>query len=329
MANFISSFNLGGVPTPTFGSSIANFGGVGAPQGQQGLIGLLQALLGAITQLGQGWNSFGGGGYNPQQFGGNQPFAPYNPQQSFGGYNPNDSFSVAGAYGSGQATPGAYTGGTGGGSYGGTIGAGTTASPDLYTQLPPSRDSQDFASYLQAQLAGGTLSGGTSISQADAIQGSRFARVQSPQLWHADVARNYAYQFAAFAGGYDPLSVGGLQGGVNAFHQMNPESRLFMQVASVFKGNNFNGPGFYDNAGLKNLLIQKGAGDLASLGGVGQTDVQTIGAVAKAIDRGQLSLQDIINSGTISDLNRYATVIDYVQTGRFALDLNAYDNVAL
>ncbi|MGE0494094.1 MAG: hypothetical protein AB7S38_33095 [Vulcanimicrobiota bacterium] len=260
---------------------------------------MLQALLGALTQLNGGWNNLAGP-QQPQP----QPTTPIN-------------------YG-GPTTPTPTTGG----GYGG-VATGTTASPEMFGTLRPPSDPNDFASYLQAQLAGGTLQGNTGIAQADAIPGTRFARVQSPQLWHADVARNYAYQFAAFASGNDALSVGGLQAGVEAFHQMKPEARLFMQVASVFKGNSLNGPGFYDNPGLKNLLLSKGVSDLAGLDGVGQTDVQTIGAVAKAIDRGQLNLNDIINSGTIDNLDRYFQVIDYVQTGRFSLDVAAYDTTPI
>ena len=81
---------------------------------------------------------------------------------------------------------------------------------------------------------------------------------------------------------------------------MKPEAQLFMQVASVFKGDLLNGPGFYDNAGLKDLLLQKGLGQFVNDPQVGKTDVQTIGAITAAINSGQLSLNDVINSGTIS-----------------------------
>ncbi len=308
---------------PTFGqnfSSIPQTTLSAQPQIQpQQFMGLLQAIFGALTQLSQAWGGFGGQQQQPGQ---------YNP--GLGQQYMNQAYQ----YGAGTATPSGYvpntgTGGTTGtgGGYGGT-GTGTV-NPANYSSLPPSPDPQDFASYLQAQLAGGTLSGGTSISQADAIPGSRFALVQSPQLWHANVARNYAYQFAAFASGNDALTPQGMQAGAQAFHQMSPESRLFMQVASVFKGNMMGGPGFYDNAGLQKLLQSKGINDLSGLGGVGQTDVQTIGAVAQAINRGQLSLNDVINSGTISDMDRYFQVINYVQNGQFALDTQAYDQVRI
>ena len=167
----------------------------------------------------------------------------------------------------------------------------------------------------------------TAVNQSDGIPGTRFATVAPSQLWNANVGRLYAYQFAAQATGSDPLSAQGLQAGAQAMQQMTPDAQLFMQVASVFKGNLDGGPGNYDNAGLKQLLINAGAGDLTTTSGVGETDVQTIGAVAAAINRGQLSLQSVIDSGTIDNLDRYGQIINYVQSGHFQTDLNLYDTI--
>lgn len=197
-------------------------------------------------------------------------------------------------------------------------------SPGQSLSLPTDR--QDFASYLQAQRIGGTLQGKTGIAQKDAIPGSRFGRLQDPHLWDVGVARNYAFQFAAYASDNDALTPQGLQAGAQAFQNMTPDAKLFMQVASVFKGDINGGPGFYDNPGLKRLLESKGQFDLASPAGVGETDVQTIGAITKAINRGVLSLNDIINSGTIDNMPRYREIIDYVTSGGFQNDVNRYDN---
>ncbi|MEW6282444.1 MAG: hypothetical protein AB1758_27800, partial [Candidatus Eremiobacterota bacterium] len=193
--------------------------------------------------------------------------------------------------------------------------------------LPPPRasDPLEFASYLQAQRAGGALQGQTGVAQRDAIPGTRFGTVQDSKLWQVGLARNYAMQFAAFASGNDPLSPQGMAAGQQAFSQMKPEAQLFMQVASVFKGNLFGGPGNYNNPGLGQLLRNTGNGDLAGLGGVGQTDVQTIGAVAAAINRGTLRLQDVIQSGTIDNLPRYFEIINYVQNNGFFGDLARYE----
>ena len=104
--------------------------------------------------------------------------------------------------------------------------------------------------------------------------------------------------------GQDPLSPNGLQFAAQNFDKMSPDAKLFTQVASVFKGNLIGGPGNYDNAGLKNLLLQRGLGNFANAPGVGQTDVQTIGAITQALNSGQLSLQDVIASGTIDNMDR-------------------------
>lgn len=147
-------------------------------------------------------------------------------------------------------------------------------------------------------------------------------------MWQASVARNYAYQFAAYANGHDALTPQGVAQGAQAFEKMSPDAQLFMQVASVFKGNLLGGPGFYNNPGLKELLLSRGLGDLANKPGVGETDVQSIGAVAAAISRGSLSLNEVINSGTIDNLGRYSQVIGYVRQGQFANDLRRYDTAA-
>ena len=187
-------------------------------------------------------------------------------------------------------------------------------------------DGQDFASYLQAQRIGGSLQGKTTLSQADAIPGSRFGRLEDPHLWDVGVARNYAFQFAAYASDKDPLSAQGVYSGAQAFQQMTPDAKLFMQVASVFKGDINGGPGFYDNPGLKRLLESRGQFDLLGDPQVGQTDVQTIGAITKAINRGALSLNDIVNSGTIDNMPRYREIINYVSSGAFQQDVHRYDS---
>ena len=186
-------------------------------------------------------------------------------------------------------------------------------------------DPQDFASYLQAQRLGGSLEGKTGIAQRDAIPGTRFGRLQDPHLWDVGVARNYVFQFAAYASDNNALTPQGMQAGAQAFQNMTPDAKLFMQVASVFKGDINGGPGFYDNPGLANLLRSKGQGDLLGPG-VGETDVQTIGAVTKAINRGALSLNDVIQSGTIDNMPRYQQIIQYVSSGGFANDVFRYDS---
>lgn len=285
-----------GLAASPFTSATPTFAPAGGPAM---IMQMLQQLMGALSQLSQNWGGLLGGEANPY----GTAFNPYGAE--------------ANPYGAASNPYGVVATSTG---YGGAISSGGVA-------VPFPVDGGDFNSYLTAQLAGGALQGQTTVRQSDGVPGTRFASVQDPTLWHANVGRQYAYQFAAFASGNDPLSAQGLVAGAQAMNQMSPDAQLFTQVASVFKGNLFQGPGFYDNAGLKNLLQQRGLTDLASLDGVGQTDVQTIGAVTAALNRGQLTLQDILQSGTIDNLDRYGQVIQYIQSGQFAQNLQAYDSV--
>lgn len=293
--SYIPSANYGGLQPPINNPYGGSFGSVAAPGMNQ--LSMMFSLMQGIMQLAQGWGGFGGGQFGAAPVDYASMHFP-NLQNYNQGTNPT---------------------GYGGGGGGGTGGA----------ALPQPRDPQEFNSYIQAQIAGGALQGKTGVAQSDAIPGSRFGQVQDSTMWQASLARNYAYQFAAQAVGANPLSAQGLQQGMQAFGQMKPEAKLFMQVASVFKGDLLGGPGFYDNPGLKNLLQSKGLGQFINDPQVGKTDVQTIGAITAAINSGQLSLNEVINSGTISDLNRYQNVINYVSNGGFANDLNNYDTVPI
>ncbi len=193
----------------------------------------------------------------------------------------------------------------------------------LFMRVPADR--AEFGSYNAAQIAGGALTGSTSIFQKDATPGTRYAQVQDPTMFHAATARMYAYQFAAYAEGYNPLTPDGMADGAKAFETMAPDARVFTQVASIYKGNLLNGPDNYDNPKLKELLVSKGLTELANQPGVGETDVQTVGAVTAALNTGKVTLNDVIASGSIEDMPRYREVIDYVVGGQFNQDLGRYD----
>lgn len=268
---------------------------------------VLQQLLQGLSQLAGAWSGMLSGSPNGSPFA-SQP-APF-------GNFPVQSQPTTGFYGGGTTQP------TQGGGYNGTSGLlGSVGAP------PRPSDPNEFASYLQAQRIGGTLEGKTGIAQKDAIPGTRFGQVANSEAWQASLARNYAYQFAAYATGADALTPAGMAKGQDAFNNMSNDARLFMQVAAVFKGNMLNGPGFYNNPGLKQLLLSHNLGDLANQPGVGETDVQSIGAITKALNSGQLTLDQVISSGTIDNLDRYHQVINYVQSGNFNNALNFYDNV--
>ncbi len=290
--------------TPFRGGFLPTQGGIASSAGVGGVnyVSLLRQILQAFSQLGQGWNGYAGG------------------RAPTPGYANGAGALSPGLYGSG-ARPAGFTG------YGAVN---NIPSSNPYNTIPNGSmpgptDPGEFASYLQAQRIGGTLEGKTGIAQNDAIPGTRFGREADPTLWHAAVARDYAAQFSAYAIGADPLTAQGLQAGQNAFPQMSPDAQLFMQVASVFKGNLFNGPGNYDNPGLGRLLQNTGNADLINNPQVGKTDVQTIGAITQALNRGSLTLNQVINSGTIDNLNRYQTIIGYVQGGGFAGDIARYE----
>jgi len=319
---YTGGFNTG-FPTQ-FGTGVAATSNAFSQQlvglgGPAGLVQVLQQLIQSLSQLSQGWS--GVLGSQPQQ----NPYASqYSAPATSSGDPYGNNYSIPNYLPTGAYTPTTTTATTsGGGLYGSATSTGTSSLP----AMPFPSDGNDYASYLQAQVAGGALNGQTTVNQSDGIPGTRFATVAPSQLWNANVGRLYAYQFAAQATGSDPLSAQGLQAGAQAMQQMSPDAQLFAQVASVFKGNLDGGPGNYDNAGLKQLLIDRGAGDLTGAAGVGETDVQTIGAVTAAINRGQLSLQDVIASGTIDNLDRYGQIISYVQSGHFQTDLNLYDTI--
>ncbi len=336
MAFINSGFNsfspFQGVPVGSLNQGLGGFGGLqglgglqgglGGLQGlggQQGLQQLLMQVLGGLAQLMGGWGQFAGG-QPQQQFGGfglpQQQFAFPQQQQSFSPYG----YTAQPGYGYSTVSTS-----TGYGPSPGTTGVG----------MKPPTDPNELASYLQAQLAGGALQGNTTVRQSDAIAGTRFGQVADSTQWHSSVARAYAYQFAGQAleyqtggtGQYNPLSAPGLAKAANQFDNLNPDAKLFTQVASVFKGNLLNGPGNYDNGILKQLLQSKGLTNLANQPQVGLTDVQTIGAVTNALQNGQLSLQEVINSGAISqqDMPRYLSIINYVQNGQFNQDLTNFD----
>lgn len=205
---------------------------------------------------------------------------------------------------------------------------------DLYSgswnfQLVKPTDPGEFQSYLQAQVAGGALEGKTSIFQKDALPNTRLAQVVESRLWDSALSRNYACQLAAQALGYDPLEPEGIRRAAEDYPALNAEAQLFLQVAAVFKGDLLGGPGKYDNEGLKKLLLSKGLEDLANSPEVGKTDVHTLGAVARAMNSGQLTILDILNSGTFEDVRRYDQVVEYVYSGKFRDSVTEYEAVTI
>jgi hypothetical protein len=190
--------------------------------------------------------------------------------------------------------------------------------------LPVPADRSEFASYVSAATRQGKGQNGN-IAQKDALAGTRFAQVVDSKLFDAALARGYAYQFASAAKGFSTSTPNGLADGANAFYRMSPDAQAFMQVASIYKGDLEGGAKNYDNGKLKGLLARAGY-DGANRPGVGKTDIETLGAVADALDKGVISLNDVMQSGAIKDMGKYRKVIDYVQSGKFAQTLAQYDS---
>lgn len=187
-------------------------------------------------------------------------------------------------------------------------------------------DPQEFASYLQAQIAGGALQGSTTVFQSDAIPGTRFAVVVDATRWNAALARDYACQIAAQALGQDPLTPEGITAGAQAYTTMTLEAQLFFQIAAVFKGNLLNGPDNYDNPALRQLLVERGLSQFITDNRVGVTDVPTLGAIGAAMNAGRLTIFDVLDSGAFENPERYDEIIDFVLSGQFRDIVNAYES---
>ncbi|MEB3300150.1 MAG: hypothetical protein VKO21_11780 [Candidatus Sericytochromatia bacterium] len=196
-------------------------------------------------------------------------------------------------------------------------------------------DPKEFQSYLAGSTNGGGNNQNGGFAQNATVAGTRLSQINNEPQMDAAVARMYAFQFAAQANGKTPNSVDGMVAGANAYAKMQPAAQMFMQVAALYKGQidfqangkvvSGNAGGNYNNAKLAALLRSKGIG---TAGGVGNNDVETLGAVAKALNNGQITLSDIINSGAINDQARYNRIIDFVESGTYAMTLADYDRSA-
>ena len=103
-------------------------------------------------------------------------------------------------------------------------------------------------------------------------------------------------------------------------------------MASSFK----NSGGNYNNANLKKVLEATGNEDIASGGGVGDKDVQTLGAITAAIKRGTLDLGDIFgadgkdklgaNSINAGDKVKYDAAIEAVLSGNLGANIAGVNN---
>ncbi len=200
-------------------------------------------------------------------------------------------------------------------------------SPHGQTMRIP-QDKAEFASYLSAATNNFNNGQGGGINQNNAIAGTRFASVADQKQFDAAAARMYVFQFAASANKLAANTIDGMAQGAQEFYEMSPAAQMFMQVAAVYKGNLVANASNYNNNTLRALLQRKGF-SLAGRDNVGNNDVETLGAVAAALDAGVITLDDVINSGAIGNRANYAKAIDAIESGSFALKLAQYDSAAI
>ncbi len=203
----------------------------------------------------------------------------------------------------------------------------------------------DIVNYLLATTKGGTDFHSEFVEGRYATPGSRFATA-GPREFDAATAAVYVGQFKAFALGLDAVNGPGKnpnQLADNISRAMNtqftPEAEILAKVAAVYRGELTGVVGKYDNAALKNLLIQWGRSDLANAPGAGVFDVQSIGGVIKALNEEpnpqirQAWLQQIFDfqnnspnspSGAVPNVASYQRAIQIVQGGEFDQLLRNY-----
>ncbi|HVE81194.1 MAG TPA: hypothetical protein VND93_00030 [Myxococcales bacterium] len=241
-------------------------------------------------------------------------------------------YAVAGGYGAtaGGANAAAGTGSGGYGGYGATAGGGLGGVGGLggpaqaRSLMPMPTDPREFASYIQGATNGDGKQDGN-VKQNRSIAGSRFGQIADGNQFKAAVARDYAVQFAAVGNGYNGRSAQGLAQGARAFGAMSKDAQTFMMVAADYKGQGKN----YDNGKLQDLLKKHGLAS-ANKPGVGKTDIETLGAVAKAVSDGKISLKEITGTkGVIKDEGAYQKSIQKVTSGQFAREVQGYETGAM
>lgn len=164
--------------------------------------------------------------------------------------------------------------------------------PKLDTYPIPPLEREDILNYILGGTKGGTATAGVQNSTSYMVPGSRMPNAGENE-YDASVALIYYYQIKAHIAYTDVVFnfeegdkvkdiVDNISSG-SAVQLRTPEADTLLKVAVIYKGD-LCGFGEYNNPGMKQLLIKWGRTDLASEGGVGETDIESIGLVAQAID---------------------------------------------
>ncbi len=221
----------------------------------------------------------------------------------------------------------------------GAVGAGNAGT----AQIAPN----DLVDFVLAGSRGGTAGTDEGIFGAFARPGSRLSTAGENEF-DAVIAKSYAAQFKAYALGLPAAFIPG-QTSVEqvanniAIGQQTPmtqEAELLSQVAATYRGD-FGGRSTYNNPVLKQLLVSWGRTDIANQPLVGQTDVQSIGGVVKALNeerdpaKRQAWLQQIFDfqgntpvspSGAVPNAPQYQTAINMVRSGALDQLVNNFNN---
>jgi hypothetical protein len=214
----------------------------------------------------------------------------------------------------------------------------------------------DIYNYVLATSRGGRVARSDNVQSKFSQPGSRFATA-AQQEFDAALDAVYVAEFQGYALGENTTFVPGRTTTEQVTQNdafattvpFVPEAQIFDEVASVYKDGDLglSDANNYNNGNLRRVLIQFGRRDLANQPNVGNTDVETIGAVTKMINdmpssaNRQAALNAIFSinatdntngsspSNSIqgsTDLRRYKTAVAIVNSGLYSKVLNDYAN---
>ena len=213
--------------------------------------------------------------------------------------------------------------------------------PKVDTYPIPPLEREDILNYILGGTKGGTATAGVQNSTSYMVPNSRMPTAGENE-YDGSVALIYYYQIKAHIAYTDVVFnfedgdkvkdiVDNISSG-SAVQLRTPEADTLLKVAVTYKGD-LCGFGEYNNPGMKQLILKWGRPDLANELGVGETDIESIGLVAQAIDeepdqekrREWLAeiyvFYDNINprspSGAVPQLREYQCAIDINADGTF------------
>ncbi|MBI3927147.1 MAG: hypothetical protein HY319_16545 [Armatimonadetes bacterium] len=209
-----------------------------------------------------------------------------------------------------------------------SLGAAWSFPPAAIPTPPFPRDHDEFASFLEAQGAGGTLRHQRGIQQTDALPWTRLARVLDGRWWEAALARSFACQVAACVAGQNALNARGMIRGLQVLGQLSMPARLFVQAVAVAVTRRPEAGPAVDQRRLARFLRTRAlAGE--STTGTAASELLLLGAASLAIHQRRVSIRDLLGCGALWDTPGWLGLLDYVRRGDFRADLVRYETVPL